>query len=298
MDQNTVLSGKTMWNNKKKFCTVVGGKARIIIYAINILAALFLTIYSRTTGFEGFVFNEELRNMIFSIIGMILIREILFLFFSSGKKGKTSARRAYIISIFSWVLGGGVSVGVHYYFYGNDFLTYNVFKVFLGYCIVGGGFVARLEYGVYERKLNMLHIKDTSERMFLESFARRFLESTLLFILIPIATVMLVVIHYDLFNNGVIPIAVIKELVYMGIAFLVVGLGISLLFGFSFIKDVKKIIKGLTALKEGDLDVRVDSTRLDEFGEISACIGEVAQKFNGIKQQIQAAFQRLEKGRG
>ncbi len=292
MGQNVVVSDKIMWSDKKLFRTVVGGNTRIIIYAINVLTALFLTIYSQIIGIGNVAFSEELRNMVFSIIGVVFIRELFFLLPLLGKGEKTSARRAYVLSVFSWILGGGIAIGIQYALYRNDFSVYNIFSTLLEYWIIGGGLIAQLEYGVYEHKLEVLPVKSRDGKVFLGSLTRRFLESTIIFISISVLTMLLVVYHASL-NNGVVSTIVIKELMYMGVVFLIVGLSITLLFGLSFVKNARIIIKALAALKEGKLDVEIDSTRLDELGKISSCVHAVIQELNKMKKQMQEVFQKL-----
>lgn len=87
---------------------VLSGKIRILIYLISILMVVFAQNYATNVCpfIDKLSENELLINLFFVFCFHILIREILYGYFSQPFKTLTIPRHMYYLSILSWLLAG------------------------------------------------------------------------------------------------------------------------------------------------------------------------------------------------
>lgn len=279
--------------NKMVLKKMVGGSTRGTMYLITIVVTVFLNIYNGVVCpfLESLPFFEGLRNLLAINVAMLVLREILYLLFPKTKKGESEARHAYKINVFSWIIGGLLGVALHEYLYTDAFPWHSALKILSGYWIMGGGLVAQLEYVLLERKLRSLSTEQRQISSFLEHIARRLIESTFIFVFMPVAAMLIMVIRY-VFQDHIIPISVALEISYLGVVFLLLALVVNFVYGAHLRKDTKEIATALRHVKKGNFNINLDETRSDELGAMAWGINEMTK---GLRQRekIREAFGRF-----
>ncbi len=275
------------------FRKTIGGSTRVEMYIITILVTVFLNIYNGLVCpfLDSLPFFEGLRNLLSINVAMLILRELLYALFPKTRKGESEARHAYKINVFTWVLGGLLGIALYEYLYTTAFPWHSALKILSGYWIMGGGIIAQLEYVLLERKLRSLSTEQRQISNFLEHIARRLMESTVIFVLMPVVAMLIMIIRY-VFQDHLIPVSVALELAYLGVVFLLLAIFVNFIYGAHLRKDTKEIVSALKHVKKGNFNINLDETRSDELGAMAWGINEMTK---GLRQRekIREAFGRF-----
>lgn len=275
------------------FRSLVGGSTRVTTWAITVLATVFLTLYNQLVCpfLESLDFLVELRNLLLVNAFLLVLRELLFALFPRTGPGTSPARHAFKISVVSWLAAGLFGVGLHEYLYGAEFPWHSGLKILSGYWIMGAGLIAQLDYVIFERRLRLLFPKSRGTKNFLEHIASRLVESTAVFVLMPVAAMIIMIVRY-VFQDRIIPAGVALEISYLGLVFLALAIVVVLVYGRSLRRDAKEIVSALNNVEKGNFNVAVDETRSDELGAMASGINEMTR---GLRQRekIREAFGRF-----
>ncbi len=272
---------------------LVGGSTRSVMYLITILVTVFLNLYNGVVCpfLESLPFLEGLRNLLIVNIAMLMLRELFYIVFANMRKRESEARHVYKINVFSWIIGGLLGVALHKYLYADTFPWHSSLKIISGYWIMGGGLIAQLEYILLERKLRSISTKQRQVSSFLEQIAKRLMESTFIFVFMPVAATLIMVIRY-VFQDHIIPASVAVEITYLGVVFLLLALVVNFIYGMHLRKDTREIVDALQHVKKGNFNITLDETRTDELGAMAWGINEMTK---GLRQRekIREAFGRF-----
>jgi adenylate cyclase len=158
----------------------------------------------------------------------------------------------------------------------------------LGYWIIGAGLLAQWEYVLLEAEARkrMVSYRDVTEH--LERISRRVMEGYVLFTLAPSVVMALTLARYR--YEGLVDRGVVVEMVFLGTFCVVLSLAVSLRFGRSLRRDATAVIDGTRRIEQGDRNVVLDQTRLDELGAVATGINkmyrELEVKNRSLEKQI------------
>lgn len=274
-----------------KIHEVIDFRTKLSVHIISLINVLFLTFYTRIVcPFLNYVeFSELFRNLLILFIFQVFLREAMYLFVNTTKK-RSLPRQLYLLSVLNWFIMGGAGSLFHELYY-DPYPWHSHLKVISGYWILGGAISSQIEYYFFERsyKHNIKSISETTN--FLDHIPRRITESSIIFTLAPSLAMLIMVIRYSI-QDQLLDVAVVYEVVYISIFFLVICLITSYFYGLELKKDAVAITKAIKDVKEGILNTHLDESRPDELGIVSRGINEMVAGLQ-MREKIKEAFGRF-----
>src|SRR5690606_22472594 len=134
------------------------------------------------------------RSVILLGLFHLILRELLLRFIPPPEEGTATARRAWRLSVISWVLTGLVAIVLHALRY-PAFPAASHLKFAVGYWLLGGGLVAQVEYLLFERALPPKPTVSPEARL-RERLGRRVIEGYVIFPTVPVVVLLLALLRF------------------------------------------------------------------------------------------------------
>lgn len=245
-------------------------KSRFILYLLSFTSIIFLQNFciNICPFIDGLQPEKLFRNLFIIFILHIIYREFLYFTFKNKSKNISLPRKAYYLSILSWVLAGISALTLHYFLYPNFPMSSHL-KIFSAYITLGAAILAQIEYLIFEKRY-----KDISAEkkyiIFNEKLSRRVLETFLIFTIAPIITLLLIIRRFNV--DGVVDDHVTLEVFYISVLILISSSILAYVFQKVLKEDTKTIMDNIKNIKEGKYSNPQVINRPDELGEISYAI--------------------------
>ena len=266
---------------------LLGFGERIGLHGLALLGAVFIGIYGRTVCpfVSGLSLGEFGTNLLLVFGLQLLTRELLFMFVPTPGEHRSLPRHGYYLSVVSWLLAGVYAMGLHGLRY-EDFPIGSHLKLMSGYWVVGACLLAQWEYVSLERLARLRALRYANAERYLERITVRVMEGFVLFTLAPALAMALTLARqqYEGFVDG----EVVLEVAFLSGFCVLVALATAIRFGNTLREDSRAIVTGTQRVRDGDRDVVLDTSRLDEFGEVAAGI-------NSMCRELEQQNRRLEK---
>ncbi len=260
---------------------------RLQLHTSSLLAVFFLAVYARLVcPFIGErVGAGELGFNLLSVFAIqVVLRELLFHAVPRPKSDRSLARHGYRLSIVVWIVSGLLAMGLHQLRY-DSFPFGSHLKLLSGYWLLGAGILAQWEYVILERSCRGCAGEPAAPTRFLERITRRVLEGNFVLTLVPAVAMLLVVWRYVAQES--IDRELLNEVAYLGTFCVAMGLLMAFRFGQSLREDTSHIVAGLQTIEGGSLDVRLDTTRPDELGEVAAGVNHMVRTLRIANRQLE-----------
>lgn len=252
---------------------VISLRMRLFLYISSLSSLLFMQNYCTNVCpfIDGLTTRALITNLGIVFVFHIIYRELLYSLYNKSWKNISLPRQFYYLSIVSWLLAGVTAFIIHFFKY-PDFPLGSHLKLLSSYWILGAAILAQLEYIIFEKRYKHIS-KHILLIEFNEKISSRFKESFFLFTMAPTLTLLMVIGRYTF--DGTIEIHVMKEVLYIGILFVVLAMVNSYVFGDMLKKDTEKIIHAVGHIKDNNFSTHIDIARADELGEISQAINDM-----------------------
>ncbi len=233
-------------------------------------------------------FQELFVNLLFIMLFQLFLRKSLSNKYLLEGPGRFPPRTVYRISIVTWVASGIACVILHALRYGTDFPAASHIKLLAGYWGLGAGLFSLLEYTIFENDFRVAH--KAQEPYFVERISQRIVLSISLAAAIPAITLIMIVSYY-VYLDLVTP-KVRLEVIFIG--FITIGIAVltGWFYGRHLHEDIRKIENGIARIGKGDFSVKLDTTRLDELGQVSHGINLMAKGL-AQREKLKEAFGRF-----
>jgi adenylate cyclase len=228
------------------------------------------------------------RSVILLGLFHIVLRELLLQFIPSPGEGASSARRAWLLSVVSWVLTGLLAIVLHALRY-PTFPTPSHLKFAVGYWLLGGGLVAQVEYLLFERALPPKPSVSPEARL-RERLGRRLVEGYVIFTTVPAVVLMLTLVRFieELHGNR----QYLLEAILLALGFTGAAIAVAVAYGRSLRQDTERLLEAVRRVGEGDFHPQATTSRPDELSLVAAGINEMAGGLQ-LRERIREAFGRF-----
>jgi len=245
-------------------------KTRALLYALSLSSLIFLqTFCTNVCPFiDGLQPGKLFRNLFIIFILHLCYREFLYYRFRKKSKNISLPRKAYYLSIISWILAAISAFILHSFLYPNFPISSHL-KIFSSYITLGAAILAQIEYLIFEKRYKQIS-KNSEYTIFNEKLSSRILETFLIFTIAPILTLLLIIRRFNL--DGVVDTHVTLEVFYISLLILISSLILAYAFQKVLKEDTKVIIENIKRVKSGEYDKPKIINRPDELGEISYAI--------------------------
>lgn len=261
-------------------------KTRLTGHGLVLVSVVFLAFYSRLVC--PFVNDLALPTLLvglgYVIVFQLVVRELLLSNLQASERFSLP-RRAFFVSVFSWILAGGLAFVIHHLRY-PEFPIASHLKLMIGYWGLGAGLLSQLEYVIYERA--MVDVPPSNRRS--EKLALRLLEGFAVFTIIPALVMVLMVVRY--IYEGLINPGVAGEIIFLSSYFVLVALSVAWLWGKTLREDTERIVNGLAQIEKGHFDQELLTRRSDELGLLSHGINRMAKGL-ALRERMREAFGRF-----
>lgn len=273
---------------KRYECSLRSTKISILV--LSLVVVFFLTLYGRQICpfMSSLFFSELFGNLLIIMFFQLIVRHLLSRKFLLTGPGKFPPRSAYKISIATWILSGIACVALHSVRYGGGFPISSHLKLLAGYWGIGAGLLSLLEYTIFENDFRESHNQD--EPIFIEKISQRFMLSISMAAFVPTFTLVMIVSYYVFI--GLVTAKVRMEAFFLGIIMVFIAVAMGWFYGKHLREDLKNIQKGIDRIAKGDFSTKLDTTRLDELGQVSHCINHMAKGLSQ-REKIREAFGRF-----
>ena len=267
----------------RKLDDLMGWNDRMRLHLPPILATFFITIYAQLIC--PFIAGQSFQKVFVTLSALaclhVILQELLFRFWRVSNHRLNIARHAFWLSVFTWIMMGAVAMEVHHLLY-PDFPWGSHLKLMSGYLFLGSGLFAQWEHSEWDSIVRRHGLGDQTG-----SLKTRILEAFFLFTTIPVITLFVMIWRYV--QEGDIHRAILIELFFLGLCFIGVALLIAIRFGQQIGRDVDDLLLGLDRVERGELNVRLDIARANEFGRLAQGINQMAQGLI-MRDRIKSAF--------
>lgn len=269
--------------NNLKITNLLNIKTRALIYLISFCSIIFLQTFCINVCpyIDGLQHEKLFRNLFIIFLLHLLYREFLYRYFKNPSKNLSLPRKAYFLSIISWLLAAVSAFLLHFILY-PDFPLSSHFRIFSSYILLGGGILAQIEYIIFEKRYKQLS-KESYFTVFNEKISQRILETFLIFTIVPVTTLLLVIGRYN--HEKLITLEVTLEVFYIGCFMVISAIILALVFGKVLKEDTNTIIKNINRIENGNYEEASVLNRPDELGEISYAMKNMGTSIkNGINE--------------
>jgi adenylate cyclase len=201
--------------------------------------------------------------------------------------GVARARKAYLVSVASWFLTGLASILLHAGLH-PTFPVGSHFKFAIGYCVLGGGIIAQLEYLYFERVLP--NPTSNSASLLHERLGRRLLEGYVIFTAAPALVLFMTLRRFVEELHG--ESRYVYEAGVLALSFTTAALVAAYAFGRSLRQDSEKLLDAVRKVSDGNFDPGVSTCRPDELSLVAAGINDMAGGLL-LRERIREAFGRF-----
>ena len=269
----------------ERLTDLIDWPTRIHQHLIGLVAVTFLAIYGRAVCpfINGIKVPELLVNLGAIWILQIVVRELLLRRFALPPIGRSFPRQGYLIAVGAWFICGVLALLLHWARYDNFPISSHV-KLLVGYWIIGGGLLAQWEYVVLENVARKRVVRYQNVDEHLEQINRRVMEGYVLFTLAPSLAMALTLARFKF--EGLVDRAMVIEVAFLGGFCVLLALAVSFRFGQSLRRDASAVIKGTKRIEQGDQNVVLDQSRLDELGAVASGINKMAGELRGKNQSL------------
>lgn len=285
--------------------SVIKLKDRLRINIFGLITTIFLVIYNQMVCpfLESLPFTEELSNLIFAYIFVLIFREIMFRMYKIDTDEPFISKKIQRLYIYSWIFGGFIAFLIHeirYYDFDpgvyhqlkpwpSDYHWHSHLKVLSGYWFLGAGLITQLELLISEGII-IRYFKKFSivPRSFNEQIAFRITWGNFLYAFVPSVAMLITVLRYAI-QDMMIPLGVSGEISYIGVVFVLVALAAARIYGRRLRRDTSEITEVVDRIGKGDFSPRLFPTRQDELGLIANGINDMAQGLEH-RERIKESF--------
>lgn len=263
---------------------------RLLLVGSSVLVGVFTFIYSQLvcTFLCSIPAGALARTVALLALFHIVLRELLLRFIPLQGERTTPARRAWLLSVVSWVLTGLLAIVIHITSH-PEFPAPSHFKFALGYWELGGGLLAQVEYLLFERFLPLAPTL-SPEAQLRERLGRRLLEGYVVFTSVP-ATVLLLTLQRFIFElHG--DLRYLLEAVGLAVGFTGGALAVAIAYGRSLRRDSERLLEAVRRVGGGDFEPGATTSRPDELSLVAAGINEMAGGLQ-LRERIREAFGRF-----
>ncbi len=264
---------------------LIDWRLRLHQHAIGLAAVFFLAIYGRLVCpfINGIGIGELLFNLFLVFIGQVVVRETLLMLYPAAPESRSLARHGYLLSVASWIIAGALAMVLHMIRY-EDFPISSHVKLLSAYWILGAGLLAQWEYVMLENEARIRAVRYMNANQYLERITRRVMEGFVLFTLAPSVAMALTMARYQ--YEGLVDLGIVIEIIFLGGFCVAVALGVSVRFGRSLSYDARSVILGTERIRNGEQGVVLDSSRMDEFGEVAAGINKLCRELEARNARL------------
>lgn len=269
----------------ERLTDLIDWPTRIHQHLIGLVAVTFLAIYGRAVCpfINGIKIPELLTNLGAIWIAQIVVRELLLRQFAMPPVGRSFPRQGYLIAVGSWFICGVLALMLHWARYESFPIASHV-KLLLGYWIIGGGLLAQWEYVVLENVARKRAVRYRSVGEHLEHINRRVMEGYVLFTLAPSLAMALTLARFKF--EGMVDRGMVIEITFLGSFCVALALAVSFRFGQSLRRDASAVIEGTRRIEQGDQNVVLDQSRLDELGAVASGINKMTSELRDKNQRL------------
>ncbi len=281
-NQPTIASSSS---HVERLTDLIDWPTRIHQHLIGLVAVTFLAIYGCAVCLfiNGIKIPELLTNLGAIWIAQIVVRELLLRRFALPPVGRSFPRQGYLIAVGSWFICGVLALLLHWARYENFPIASHV-KLLLGYWIIGGGLLAQWEYVVLENVARKRAVRYRSVGEHLEHINRRVMEGYVLFTLAPSLAMALTLARFKF--EGLVDRGMVIEITFLGSFCVAFVLAVSFRFGQSLRRDASVVIEGTRRIEQGDQNVVLDQSRLDELGAVASGINKMTSELRDKNQRL------------
>jgi adenylate cyclase len=264
-------------------------RVHVLLLLGSVLVALFGFVYARLVCVFICTLSSGTLGRNIAIVSLfhVVLRHQLLAPPLPGSAARTPARSAYLRSVASWFVAGGLAIGLHFALY-PSFPLGSHFKFAIGYWILGGGIIAQLEYLLFERALPSS--SSDAAAPLRDRLGRRLIEGYVVFTTAPalvlLLTLLRVVRELGGVNRHVIEAALLA-VVFTGCALLA-----ALLFGKSLRQDSDRLLSAVRLVGQGNFQPAALTSRADELALIASGINDMASGLL-LRERIREAFGRF-----
>lgn len=266
---------------------LLGWRTRLQLHSISLGGVLFVAIYGRLVCpfVDDLSANEFARNLLAVFALQVLTRELLYAIWRTPGTYRSLPRHGYLLSVLCWVLAGLYAMALHDALY-VDFPFTSHLKLMSAYWVVGGCLLAQWEYVTLERAARSASVRYANAEHYPERITRRVMEGFVLFTLAPSLAMAFTLLRYE--YEGHVEMFVVGEVSFLSGFCVLLALATATRFGNMLREDSSAVVSGTHRVRSGDRGVVLDTSRLDEFGEVAAGI-------NSMCRELEAQNTALEK---
>lgn len=265
-------------------------RLRLLLLGGSVVVGLFTFIYARLVC--SFICSLPppvlARSVILLGLFHIIVRELLMQFIPPPGESTTSARRAWLLSVISWVLTGLLAIVLHALRY-PTFPAASHLKFAVGYWLLGGGLVAQVEYLLFERALPPKPTL-TPEARLRERLGRRLMEGYVIFTTVPVVVLLLTLLRFIDELHG--ERRYLVEAILLAVGFTGGAIAVAVAYGQSLRQDSERLLEAVRRVGEGDFQPQAATSRPDELSLVAAGINEMAGGLQ-LRERIREAFGRF-----
>jgi len=265
-------------------------RLRLLLHGGSVLVGLFTFVYARLVCTFICSLSPPVlaRTVILLSLFHILLRELVLRFIPSSVENSTPARRAWLLSVFSWGVMGLVGIALHATRY-PSFPVGSHLKFAVGYWLLGGGLLAQLEYLLFEHALPFTPTL-SPEAQLRERLGRRLVEGYVIFTTVPVAILLLTLLRFIDELRG--DRQYVIEAGVLALGFTGGALAVAMAYGRSLRRDTERLLEAVRRVGGGDFQPQAATSRPDELSLVAAGINEMAGGLQ-LRERIREAFGRF-----
>ncbi|WP_176787648.1 adenylate/guanylate cyclase domain-containing protein [Roseospirillum parvum] len=265
---------------------------RITLHLVPLLAVAFLAFYGQVVCpfISGLPPARLLAGLLLAFAFQVVLRETLWRVHARPAPGQWIARHGWWLSVIGWGITGLVGMMLYYIAY-PGYPWHTFFKLGSGYWALGAGILAQADYLVLEALFRRRAATGDAPRATpLERIAQRLMEGYALFTVVP--GVVMVLMAWRFHFDGLTSLRVALEVLFLALVFAVAALLVAGLYGRALKRDCANLLGGLSEVGAGRFDLRLDTSRPDELGQVAAGLNRMAAGL-AQRERIREAFGRF-----
>lgn len=262
---------------------------RLRLLGGRVAVAVFIMTYARLVC--PFVCRIDLWELFRNVLLLSLLQGVLFAFLlrcvplRTAQGERSPARMAYLLSVAAWLVTGVLAVAANAFLY-PEFPSGAHLRYAVGYCILGAGIVAQLEYLLFER---IFPAASAGERL-RERVGWRLIEGYFIFTTAPVLVLLLSLSRA--LQDGTAGTHLLVEAVMQAMFFVGAALVAAIAYGRSLQRDAASLLAAVHRVGRGDFTPAASTGRPDELGAVASGINDMAEGLQ-MRERIRDAFGRF-----